>query len=57
MILSYPPDTTVSMDCFCDACLEDLTTPPIDYLDPIDVIYDMAMDACWADMADPRDWG
>jgi hypothetical protein len=40
------------MTCECDACLDVLYTPPTDYIDPIDVIYEMAWDACWQDMGD-----
>lgn len=54
MILSLAPDTTISMDCFCEACLDVLTTPPTDYIDLIDIIYDMAAEACWRDDYDPR---
>lgn len=53
MILSHPFDTNVSMErCCCTACLEDQTTPPTDYADPDDWKLEMAMDACWQDMAD-----
>lgn len=48
----HPPLVHLSgsdeMTCECDACTEDVETPPIDYVS----VMDQAAEACWGDMAD-----
>lgn len=40
------------MSCECEACLDDVTTPPIGYVSDLDWKLEMAWDACWQDMGD-----
>ena len=44
----------MATDCQCAACLDDLSIPPADYLDPWENAYEMAAEACWRDDYDPR---
>lgn len=37
------------MNCECESCLEDVETPPVDYVSDRDWKHDMAWDACWQD--------